>query len=194
MKWLGGVLVAVIVVIGLMTVMGQGPAVPALGLGTTVTTGETQSGYAAEQARLVQTGDDGEPQYLLEAERLRQDSASEEIFAETLRLNYVPAEAEAAATAPWTLTANQGRMPPGDTRRFSLSGKVRLAGQPEGAREPVRLETSALDFDIDRQVATTRQAVSFYSGSRRLTARGLNADLKQGTLRLDSSVHGRFPP
>lgn len=194
MKWLGGVLVAVIVVIGLMTLLGQGPAVPALGLGATTAADETQSGYAAEQARLVQTGDDGAPQYLLEAQRLRQDSASGEIFAETLRLNYLPAEGERSSAAPWTLNANEGRMPPGDARRFSLSGKVRLAGQPEGAREPVRLETSALDFDIDRQLATTRQAVSLYSGSRRLTARGLNADLKQGTLRLDSSVHGRFPP
>ncbi|MET0291233.1 MAG: LPS export ABC transporter periplasmic protein LptC [Steroidobacteraceae bacterium] len=193
MKWLGGLLVAVIVVIGLMTVLGQGPAVPALGLDPSSTADSTQTGYAAVDARLVQTGDDGTPLYLLEAKRMRQDSASEDVLADDVRLNYVPPEAPADQKRAWTLTADQGRMP-GDSKQIALTGKVRLAGHPEGAKDPVRLETSALDFDVESQVASSKQAVSFYFGARRLTARGLNADLKQGTLRLESSVHGRFPP
>jgi LPS export ABC transporter protein LptC len=77
---------------------------------------------------------------------------------------------------------------------LKLTGNVRLRGQPAGWKSPLRFETQALDFDIERQFAQTKLPVNFYSGSRRLSSRGLSADLKRGTLRLESSVHGRFPP
>jgi len=93
----------------------------------------------------------------------------------------------------WTLTARKGEMP-GGTLKMKLTGDVRLRGQPAGWRTPLRFETQSLDFDIERHFAQTKLPVNFYSGSRRLSSRGLSADLKRGTLRLESSVHGRFPP
>jgi LPS export ABC transporter protein LptC len=189
-KWLGALVLAALIVVGLLTLLGQGPSMPGLGLESSAD--EPASGYAAEHARLVQTGPDGTPQYLLEAEHLTLDSTSEDLAAQDLKLNYVPADA-ATNAHEWTLTAREGHMP-GGSMQIALSGNVRLTGKPAGAREPVRFETSVLDFDIDKQVARTKLPVSFFWGSRRLTSRGLNADLKQGTLRLESSVHGRFPP
>jgi LPS export ABC transporter protein LptC len=190
MRWLGGVALSILVIIGLLTVLGQGPGVP--GLGPEPVSEGSATGYAAEHARLVQTDERGTPLYLLEAERLDQDAASGDVAARDLRLNYVPPD-DSATVRPWTLTARDGKLP-GGTLQIALTGNVRLTGEPEGARAPLRLETASLDFDIEKQTARTRAPVSFYWGSRRLTARGLDADLKQGTLRLESSVHGRFPP
>jgi LPS export ABC transporter protein LptC len=192
-KWLGALVLTALIIVGLMTVLNQGSSVPGLGnLGVTTGGEEAATAYAAEKARLVETDASGKPLYLLQAQRLSQDTSSDEISAEDLQLNYVPPDGEKAGR-PWTLTARRGTVP-GGSKQISLSGNVRLTGQPAGAREPVRLETSALDFDVDQQIARTKQSVNFYWGSRRLTARGLNADLKQGTLRLESSVHGRLPP
>lgn len=192
MRWVGALLLAVLVVVGLLTLLGQGPAVPGLGLGSTPVTEEPASGYAAEQARMVQTDATGAPLYLLQAERMTQDAGSEDVIAHDLQLNYVPPEGQ-PASGPWTLTAKEGQVP-GGNRLIRLSGNVRLRGQPPGSKVPLRIETSALDFDMDQQTAHTRLPVNFYWGTRRLSARGLNADLKRGTLRLESSVHGRFPP
>jgi len=194
MRWVGAMLLATVVVVGLLTLLGQGPAVP--GLGTPAPEEVAAPGYAAEDALLVQTDADGNPVYRLKARGLEQASGSETLHAQELTVDYVPPAGSAAATKagmPWTLTAREGELP-GGTLTMKLSGDVRLRGQPEGWRTPLRFETQALDFDIERQVATTRAPVNFYAGSRRLSARGLSADLKAGTLRLESSVHGRFPP
>jgi LPS export ABC transporter protein LptC len=192
MRWLGALALSVLVIVGLLTVLGQGPSVPGLGLGADPVTEDSSTGYAAENARLVQTDAAGVPLYLLEAEHLDQDAASGAVAARDLRLNYVPPES-APKSMPWTLTAREGALP-GNSLAIRLTGNVRLSGQPPGSDVPLRFQTSTLDFDIDRQIARTQAPVSFFWGSRRLTARGLNADLKQGTLRLESSVHGRFPP
>jgi LPS export ABC transporter protein LptC len=194
MKWLGGLVLTALIIVGLMTVLNQGSrSAPGLGnLGVVTGTEEAATAYTAEQARLVETDASGKPLYLLQARQLSQETSSDEISAEDLQLNYVPPDA-AQAGRPWMLTARRGTVP-GGSKEIRLTGNVRLTGQPAGAREPVRLETSALDFEVDQQIARTKQSVNFYWGSRRLTARGLNADLKRGTLRLESSVHGRLPP
>lgn len=193
MRWLGALVLAVVVVVGLLTLLGQGPAVPGLGLGAAPPAEAPALGYSASVARLVQTDAAGAPLYSLEAATLNQAPNSQDVLAQDLTLRYQPPEAAATAPAPWTLTSRQGTLPAGSLT-VKLTGGVRLDGRPAGAREPLRLETAALDFDIPTQVARTRLPVTLWSGSRRLSARGLTANLKQGTVRLESSVHGRFPP
>lgn len=196
MRWIGAGVLAVLVVIGLLSLLGQGPAVPSLGLGAPATPEEQATAYAADDARLVQTDATGAPVYRLQAKSLEQKPDSETVFANELTLDYVPPAGSPTATAggmPWTLTARKGEMP-GGTLTMKLTGNVRLVGKPAGWRSPLRFETQALDFDIERQFAQTKLPVNFYSGPRRVSSRGLSADLKRGTLRLESSVHGRFPP
>jgi len=197
MKWLGGVLLAAVIVVGLFTLLGHGPTMSGLGLTTPTVTEEASPGYSAEDARLVRTGDDGRPLYQLRARSLDQEPNTRDITAHDLTLNYAPPADEqpdpVLGTRPWTLTARQGNLPDGSLR-ISLAGNVRLLGTPAGSRDALRVETQALDFDIDQQIARTKLPTNFYWGSRRLSTRGLTADLKRGTLRLESSVHGRFPP
>lgn len=196
MRWIGAGVLAVLVVIGLLSLLGQGPAVPSLGLGAPPTPEEQATAYAADDARLVQTDATGTPVYRLQAKSLEQKPDSETVFADELTLDYAPPAGSSTATVggmPWTLTARKGEMP-GGTLTMKLSGNVKLVGQPAGWRSPLRFETQGLDFDIERQFAQTKLPVNFYSGPRRVSSRGLSADLKRGTLRLESSVHGRFPP
>lgn len=197
-KWLGGLLVAALIVVGLFTVLGHGPTMSGLGLtAPPAAEEEAAPGYAAEDATLVRTGDDGRPLYQLQARSLDREPKSGEITAHELTLHYAPPADEkpeaVIGTRPWTLTARQGNLPEG-SMHISLAGNVRLVGTPAGSRDPLRVETQALDFDMDQQIARTKLPANFYWGSRRLSSRGVTADLKRGTLRLESSVHGRFPP
>lgn len=196
MRWLGALVLGVLVMVGLLTLLGQGPSVPGLGLGAPPVAEEQATGYSADDARLVQTDATGAPLYRLKARNLEQKPDSETVYADDLTLDYVPPADGATATVggmPWTLTALKGEMP-GGALKMTLTGDVRLVGQPAGWRTPLRVETQALDFDIERQLAQTKLPVNFYSGPRQVSSRGLSADLKRGTLRLESSVHGRFPP
>jgi LPS export ABC transporter protein LptC len=192
LRWLGAIVLSALVIVGLLTLLGQGPAVPGLGLGQTPSTETPASGYAAQDARLVQTDARGVPLYLLQAEFMSKSADSDDLAALIVQLNYVPPE-DPKAARPWKLTAREGRLV-GGSPLIKLSGNVRLTGNPPSSTAPLRIETGALDFDLDQQIARTRLPVNFYWGTRRLSARGLNADLKRGTLRLESSVHGRIPP
>jgi LPS export ABC transporter protein LptC len=197
MKWLGGLAVAVLIVVGLVTMTGRGPTMPGLGLSPPPAAEDATPGYAAEDARLVRTDDDGRPLYQLQARRLDQAPETQDITASDLTLDYTVrgdnAPRGAPAARPWKLTARRGNLPDG-SRRIQLNGDVRLVGQPQGSTAPLRVETQSLDFDMERQIATTKLPTNFYWGTRRLSTRGLTADLKRGTLRLESSVHGRFLP
>jgi lipopolysaccharide export system protein LptC len=56
------------------------------------------------------------------------------------------------------------------------------------------LRSPSLSLDTAAEVATTRDEVELDFGRHVLRARGLRADLKGETLRLESSVNGRFLP
>lgn len=191
MRWLGGIVLAVVVIVGLFTMLGQGPTVPGLGLESRPAEEEASLGYSARTARLVQTDDDGVPQFTLEADELLQPEAAKDIVARKLTLRY--AAPPTGTTPPWVLTAREGQLPLGETL-LHLKGDVRLVGRPEGARADVRFDTQTLDVDIKEQTARTRSQVTWITGQTRLTARGLSADMKRGNVRLESSVHGRFAP
>lgn len=191
MRWIGGIVLAILVVVGLFTLLGQGPTVPGLGLDAATSPEQQSLGYSAKSTRLVQTDEQGLPQYTLEADEMLQPAASQDIVAHRLALRY--AAAPTGASPPWVLTALEGTLPPASTL-LNLRGDVRIVGRPAGARADVRFDTQTLDVDIKAQTAHTDAQVAWVNGQTRLTARGLNADMKRGTVRLESSVHGRFSP
>lgn len=191
MRWIGGIVLAIVVLVGLFTLRGEGPTVPGLGLGTPPPEEQANLGYSAKAARMVQTDEQGVPQYTLEAEEMHQPQASQDIVARTLTLHYAPPANGSAP--PWVLTAREGTLPLNETS-VKLRGDVRLVGRPAGARADVSFDTQSLDVDVKAQTARTSAPVTWVSGQTKLTARGLDADMKRGNLRLESSVHGRFSP
>jgi len=51
-----------------------------------------------------------------------------------------------------------------------------------------------LSYNVPESVASTKSDVRIDYGSHILTARGLSANLKERTIRLESRVNGRFLP
>ena len=56
------------------------------------------------------------------------------------------------------------------------------------------MHTDTLSYDVPNAIASTQSDVRIDFGPHTLTARGLIANLKDRTMRLESKVNGRFQP
>jgi LPS export ABC transporter protein LptC len=75
-----------------------------------------------------------------------------------------------------------------------VSGNVRLQGESADHSPAAVVHTDALTYDVTASIASTKSDVRIDFGEHSLTGRGLIANLKERTLRLESKVHGRFQP
>jgi LPS export ABC transporter protein LptC len=169
---------------------GTAPGAPASGGAE-----QPDMGYVADEARVVQTSDNGSPLYTLTAERIEREPESGRVQGHTIAMRY----RERLDNDPtglgqlWTLTAREGELP-GDSSRIHLTGDVLVTGQFPDSPAPAEIRTQALDYDTVSQDLGTKMPVTITWGNQRITARGLSANLKQDNLRLESAVHGRFSP
>jgi len=120
-------------------------------------------------------------------------SAAEEPASGQVTLHQVAVDYYALAGQGWRLTAAAARVPRGG-RVVEFEGDVRMSGRPAGEVELAELRTARLTLDTDREHAQTRDLVTLAFGRHLMHARGLQADLKAGSLRLESDVHGLFNP
>lgn len=143
-------------------------------------------GYYVDTAKLTEFGPDGAPRVVLHADSIEQRLADQSVLLKDLRLDYRTAEAGA-----WTVTAAQGRMPVA-ANSLLLSGDVEVTGQEERGTAVIR--TDQLSYDTVTSVIQTAEPVAVDFGAHHLEGRGLRVVLNDGTLRLESNVHGRFVP
>jgi len=143
-------------------------------------------GYYVNAAKLTEYGPDGAPRIVLHADTIEQSLADQSVRLENLEIDYQTTEAGA-----WTVTAAQGRMPVAATALL-LSGDVLVQGSE--ARGAAVIRTDQLSYDTVTSVIQTAEPVSVQFGAHSLEARGLRVVLNDGTLRLESNVHGRFVP
>ena len=158
---------------------------PAVGLST------ESPAYSLHQAVLEETGPDGRWRLRVVAREAREaEPNSRDIALEEVRAVYHPGAPDA-----WQLRARRGRLPPG-SHRLALAGDVHLqpaeAGKGAGKGAGAEIRTSTLLVDLDREQASTTAAVDIAFGRHSLQARGMTADMKAGTLRLESDLHGTF--
>jgi len=150
--------------------------------------GEAATFYLRE-AQLAETGPDGRWQVQVEADSARESAPGSRLVELTgVRALYHPGGDDA-----WRLSADRGELPPGG-QKLALAGAVRLT-PAEGTRRfgPV-VTTPTLEVDLVREVASTAAAVRIDFGRHALLARGMEADMRAGTLRLESELHGTFTP
>ncbi len=145
-----------------------------------------QPGYYLRDAKLEQTDDDGRVYLRITTERAAQDPASQEIELTPVRVEYMP-----PGSAPWLLTADQGRLPPGG-RIVSLSENVTLTGTPVPRAAPAIIRTPRLALDTVDSIATTTAAVRIELGKQVMLATGMRADLKHDRMALEANVRGRY--
>jgi len=143
-------------------------------------------GYYVTTATLTEYGPDGAPRIVLRAQEIEQRLSDQSVLLSDLVIDYASREA-----GKWKVTAAQGRMPVAATALL-LSGDVRVTGTEAGQAALIR--TDQLSYDTTTSVIQTVEPVSVQFGAHQLEGRGLRVVLNDGTLRLESNVHGRFIP
>lgn len=146
-------------------------------------------GYFLKQAVLTDYDASGAPGTRIEAERMEQVAHSDQVTLFNVKVDYQPPEGEA-----WTLYGDTAQIEQAD-RIVNVQGNVRLQGAATGHEflVPV-IRTDTLRYDVPRQIVTTHDEVHVEYGKNTLNARGLWANLKDRTMRLESRVHGIFHP
>jgi LPS export ABC transporter protein LptC len=143
-------------------------------------------GYYLTGVDLEEFGADGKIRIGLQSISANEDPASG-----IVRLSDVAVDYHTPTGRLWHLTSNEASVPPGG-RVVEFEGDVRLNGQPGAAAQSALLYTSRLALDTVGETADTRSSVELAFGTHRMRALGMRADLKAGTLHLESDVNGRF--
>jgi LPS export ABC transporter protein LptC len=147
---------------------------------------DEERGYYLTAALLTEYGPDGAPRIVLHADSIEQQLADQSVRLTDIVLDYTTPKA-----GKWHVTAARGSLPV-TAKSLLLSGDVRVVGRrPQG--EAV-IRTDLLSYDTESSVVQTAEPVSIEFGAHRLEGRGLYVVLNDGTLRLESDVHGRFVP
>jgi LPS export ABC transporter protein LptC len=147
---------------------------------------DDQRGYYLTKATLTEMGADGSPRIVLRAELIEQRLADQNVHLSDLSVDYNTADA-----GNWTVTADRGRLLP-DASSLRLSGNVIIRGTE--ARGSAVIRTDELTYDTKTSLVQTAEPVAVQFGEHTLSSRGLRAALNEGTLRLESNVHGQFKP
>jgi LPS export ABC transporter protein LptC len=151
-------------------------------------------GYYFKNATLTDYDEQGTPVVRIAAERIDQIAHGPEVALSAVRVDYQP-----PSGAPWVMTGDQAHVEAGG-KAVDVSGDVRLLGQSQalgqspGRRAAPVIRTEFLHYDVPSAVATTSDEVHLDFGQQIVSARGLAANLKDRTLRLESHVNGRFHP
>jgi LPS export ABC transporter protein LptC len=179
------IVAAVGLIIGIMVISaprreGAGPAT-AVGL-------PHDPGYAARNARLVQTGEDGEPLYTLDAAQVEQQPDAGKVDLEQVRLGFRDSTGN-----QWNARADRGELAQA-SGVVELEGSVHVAGVLPDSDQPAEIATEHLDFDTRAQSIATSDPVTLLVSGRELHAQGLIASLKERRVQLESSVHGSYLP
>jgi LPS export ABC transporter protein LptC len=178
-------LIAVMVLVSALYIFGRGG-------GTTDTPKAAEqpaeeSGYAARNAEVIETGDDGRPMYTLIADRVRQHPNDNRVQLDQPRLTFVASDGNA-----WHAKARAGQIRD-EGEHVILFGDVHVYGQLAGAEAPAVIDTSILAFDTKKEVVTTHAPVSLAWNGRKLSGTGLIAKLPDQQVTLESHIHGSFP-
>lgn len=145
-------------------------------------------GYYLKNAIMTDYDEAGAASIRIAAERIDQISHSNEVALYNVRVDY-----RAPGGQSWAMMGDVGHVEPGG-KRVDVTGNVRLQSKNAGSEGPAVIHTEALTYDIARSVASTKSDVRIDFAEHTLTARGLIANLKERTMRLESRVNGRFHP
>ena len=145
-------------------------------------------GYYLKNAVLTDFDLAGDPNIRIEAERIDQIAHGNEVALYNVRVNY-----QAPNGQTWVMVGDVAHIQPGG-KVVDVSGNVRLQGEVTGREGTPVIHTDTLSYNIPTAVASTKSDVRLDFGGHTLTARGLVANLKERTIRLESKVNGRFQP
>jgi len=145
-------------------------------------------GYYLKNAVLSDFDPEGNVSIRLHADRIDQIGHSEDVALYNVRLDYQSPQGQA-----WVLLGDTGRVEAGG-KIIDVAGNVRLEEQSQEHAGAAVLHTDTLRYSVPDSIATTPSDVRIDFGVHTLTGKGLWANLKERTMRLESKVNGRFQP
>lgn len=160
-------------------------------LGREVTTSVAEAerpGYYLTGIVLEDFGTDGKLRLGLQAATAREEPVSGAVTLREIVVDY-----HALAGQSWHLTSAEAHVPRG-ADAVEFAGDVRMSGQAGDQPGLAQVNTARLTFDTAREHAETRDPVTLAFGRHVMHATGMQVDLKAGSLRLESEVHGLFNP
>jgi LPS export ABC transporter protein LptC len=176
--------VFIVVIGGTIVFGGQQPETTA----TTIVEEPRDPGYAAHDAKLVQTGPDGHPLYTVNASVIRQQPDGNTVELEQATLGLYDANGNL-----WRARGQHGEVGQ-NTGIVELDDDVHVTGTPEGTQQPVEIVSNRLSFDTNSKVASTKAPVTFTWSGQEIKGKGMRATLNDGHVDLESSVHGTAVP
>jgi LPS export ABC transporter protein LptC len=145
-------------------------------------------GYYLKNAVLTDYDLAGNPTVRIEAERIDQIAHGNEVALYNVRVAY-----QAPNGQSWLMVGDVAHVQPGG-KVVDVTGNVRLQGEPSGRDGVAVVHTDTLRYDVPDAVVSTKSDVRIEFAKHTLTAHGLDANLKERTMRLESKVNGRFHP
>ena len=176
-------IVIVLAIVGIIVAglfFGQGGPSPAVTTGTG-NAGDVP-GYSARNAEVTQTGEDGRPMFTVVSPLIRQQANDERVQLDAPRMTFVSVE-----NGTWHAQSRSGLIQ-GDGSSVDLYGDVRMLSE-----SPVLINTSTISFDTRTEIAHTSAYFTVDARGGTLGATGLVANLKDGTLQLESNPHLESP-
>ena len=148
----------------------------------------SDSGYAATDASMVETGADGLPLYTLQARQIQQDPDTDLINLSTVHMTYRDIKG-----GEWQGRADRAQAPQ-DAAQIDLIGAVDVSGTFAGSDKPAHILTDTLHVDTHSGAIRTPAAVTLIWAGMVVNARGLVVDTKESTVKLEADVRGHFVP
>jgi len=145
-------------------------------------------GYYLKNAVLTDYDASGAPSVRIHADRIDQVDHGPEIALYNVRVDY-----QSPGGQSWVLLGDTGHVETGG-KIVDVAGNVKLTELSADHSGPAVMHTDTLRYDVANGIATTQSDVRIDFGPHALTARGLVANLKDRTMRLESKVNGRFQP
>jgi len=149
---------------------------------------EDSPGYYLKNAVMTDFDERGDPSLKLGAERIDQIGHTNEVTLINVRVDYAAPNGQ-----DWVMFGDTAHVEPGG-KIVDLQGNVRLQGTDPAYAGTAVIRTDKLSYDVPEGIASTKSDVLIDFRRHSLSARGLIANLKQRTLRLESRVNGRFQP
>ncbi|HEX4152973.1 MAG TPA: LPS export ABC transporter periplasmic protein LptC [Steroidobacteraceae bacterium] len=145
-------------------------------------------GYYLKNAILTDYDANGAPTVRIHADRIDQVDHGPEIALYNVRVDY-----QSPSGQSWVLLGDTGRVETGG-KIVDVAGNVKLSELAPDQATPAVMHTDTLRYDVTNGIASTQSEVRIDFGPHALNARGLVANLKDRTIRLESRVNGRFQP
>jgi LPS export ABC transporter protein LptC len=149
--------------------------------------------YEAQDVVLRQMDSTGALQYEIEAASVTQLPRDGAIEAHDLTLHYDPPGKDVDASRRWTLTASGAQLPE-SSDVVKLAGRVLVQGRVPQSPAPIRFQSEKLDYNLSTQELASDAEFQLHWGGSQFSGRGLRANIKLGTVSVESDTNGKIVP